>query len=99
MSGEGDSPRVRLLKEPLTRSQGLATSPRKERGEVKNDQPRRGHAAATASTTQLTISSVPPVGAAIGNRLWPAYCRSVRSPENSAGARKKQNAAAIPILR
>ena len=30
-------------------------------------QPRRGHAAATASTSQLTISSVPPVGAAIGN--------------------------------
>ena len=36
---------------------------------------RRGHAAATASASQLAISSVPPVGAAIGNRPWPAYCR------------------------
>ncbi len=60
---------------------------------------RRGHAAATASTSQLTINSVPPVGAAIGNRLWPAYCRSVRSPANNAAATTKPHAAAIPIAR
>ena len=59
---------------------------------------RRGHAAATASATQLTISSVPPVGAAIGNRLWPAYWRNVRSPANKAAATMKPNPAAIPIL-
>src|SRR5258708_2243652 len=35
----------------------------------------RGHAAATASVSQLTIKSVPPDGAAIGNRPWPAYGR------------------------
>src|SRR3984957_15155373 len=55
-----------------------------------------GHAAATASSSQLTIRSVPPAGAAIGNRLWPAYCRSVRSPANRAAAITKPNAAAIP---
>ena len=49
--------------------------------------------AATASTSQLAIKSVPPVGAAIGNRPWPAYCRSVRSPANSAAAMTKPNAA------
>ncbi len=59
--------------------------------------PCRGHAAATASTSQLTISSVPPVGAAIGNRLWPAYCRNVRSPANRAAAMTKPHAAAIPM--
>ena len=40
---------------------------------------RRGHIAARASASQLTISSVPPTGAAIGKRHWPAYCGSVRS--------------------
>src|SRR5580704_12736563 len=75
----------------------LFTSPRKERGEVKNDQPRRGHAAATASKSQLTISSVPPVGAAIGNRLCPANCRKLRSPANSTAATTKPKAAAMPI--
>src|SRR3984885_9048905 len=59
---------------------------------------RFGHAAATASTSQLTIRSMPPAGAAIGNRLWPAYWRTVRSPANKAAATTKPNAAAIPIL-
>src|SRR5882672_8412710 len=56
-------------------------------------QPRFGQAAATASAIQLTISSVPPVGAAIGNRPWPANCRMVRSPANSALAITKPHAA------
>ena len=56
-----------------------------------------GHAAATASVSQLTIRSVPPVGAANGNRLCPAYWRSVRSPANKAAATTNPNAAAIPI--
>ena len=34
--------------------------------------PRFGQAAATASASQLAISSVPPVGAAIGNSPCPA---------------------------
>src|ERR1700692_4743581 len=58
---------------------------------------RRGHAVATASKSQLTIKSVPPVGAAKGNRLWPAYCRNVRSAANSAAATTNPNPAAIPI--
>ncbi len=62
-----------------------------------SSQPRRGHAAATARPSQLTINSVPPVGAAIGNRPWPAYCRKLRSPENSAVAITKPKAAANPI--
>src|SRR5258708_3362694 len=66
-------------------------------GEKEESHPRRGHAAATASVSQLTIKSVPPVGAAIGNRLWPAYCRSVRSPANSAAAMTNPNAAPSPI--
>src|SRR5260370_42658849 len=57
----------------------------------------RGHAAATATASQLRIKSVPPVGAAIGNRLWPAYCRSVRSPANRAEAIAKPKADAMPI--
>src|SRR6266404_8690149 len=57
---------------------------------------RRGQAAATASVSQLAIRSVPPVGAAIENRLWPAYWRSVRSPANSIAATTNPNAAAIP---
>ena len=41
---------------------------------------------------------MPPVGAAIGNRLWPAYWRTVRSPANTAAATTKPNAAAIRVL-
>src|SRR5205823_13409344 len=59
--------------------------------------PCRGHAAATASVSQLTISSVPPDGAAIGNSPWSAYCRSVRSPANNAAAMTKPNAEPMPI--
>src|SRR5229473_3932018 len=58
---------------------------------------RCGHAAATASASQLKIRSVPPDGAAKGNRLWPVYCRNVRSPANSAAATTKPHAAVIPI--
>src|ERR1700742_619991 len=59
----------------------------------------RGHAADTASASQLTIRSVPPLGAAIGNRLWPAYCRKVRSPANKAAATTKPQAATNPSRR
>src|SRR5260221_6038251 len=62
-------------------------------GEKEESHPRRGHAAATASVSQLTIKSVPPVGAAIGNRLWPAYCRSVRAPADNAAAVANPDAA------
>src|SRR5260221_12606510 len=57
----------------------------------------RGQAAATATASQLTIKSVPPVGAAIGNRPCPAYCRKVSSPANNDAAMTNPNAAAIPI--
>ena len=50
----------------------------------------RGHAAESASTSQLAISSVPPVGAAIGNRLWPAYCRK-RQVAREQGRRDRQS--------
>src|SRR5712671_5628858 len=73
---------------------------REHKGRRKKEAPAshpRGHAAATASVSQLTIKSVPPDGAAIGNRPWPAYCRSVRSPANKAAAITKPNAEAIPI--
>ena len=68
------------------------------RGKGRTRQPRRGQAAATASASQLAISSVPPVGAAIGNSPCPAYCRSVRSPANRLAAITKPKAAAMPIL-
>src|SRR6266550_1070491 len=63
---------------------------------AKNRHPRRGHAAASASVSQLAISNVPPVGGASGNRLCPANWRSVRSPAKSAAATTKPNAAAMP---
>src|ERR1700730_18680899 len=63
-----------------------------------SSQLRRGQAAATRSKSQLAINSVPPVGAAIGKRRWPAHCRNVRSPANNAAATTKPKAAAIPIL-
>ena len=63
-------------------------------------QRRRGHTAASASTSQLKIISVPPVGAASGNRPWPAYCRNVRSPANSAARdRRSRTPATMPIPR
>src|SRR6185295_13984817 len=65
-------------------------------GEGEESYPRLGQAAPAASASQLAISSVPPVGAAIGNRPCPAYCRIVRSPANSEAARTKPKAATIP---
>src|ERR1700738_1932035 len=61
----GLSPRI----EPLIRRALRATFSRKGRREEERLlQPRFGQAAATASSRQLTISSVPPVGAATRNR-------------------------------
>ncbi len=61
-------------------------------------------AAASASTSQLTISSVPPVGAAIGNRPCPAYCRERqiareqggRDDEAERGRKPDARAGAVP---
>src|ERR1700752_4857986 len=75
-------------------SRAFLPSPTREEGK---SHPRLGHAAAIASASQLAINSVPPVGAAIGKRPWPAYCRSARSPANSTEAMTKPIAAANPM--
>src|SRR5882724_1298778 len=77
-TGEGSSPRSETLIRRAEFIIGRRSAPTRWRAtfshkeEGRRAQLRRGQAAATASASQLTIRSVPPVGAASGNRLWPA---------------------------
>ncbi len=49
------------------------------------------------ASSMLLFHASAVLGAANGNKLWPAYCRKVRSVENSVAARTKPNAAVMPI--
>src|ERR1700722_6089354 len=87
-----------LRKEPLIRC-GLGPHHLLPQGE-KEERPfqPRGHAAAMASNSQLTIRSVPPIGGGKGNSARSAKCRKQRSPANSADAITKPKPAASPPL-